>query len=352
MYSHFCVNGFGVQKSEDPILSYREELREFRDEVIKHRKLVGLIIKITVVVLAAAFLLTTFLFIADMVGDSKSPDNNSGESGGRDRTPPVIKLREGDAIYMYVGENALLKSAVTVIDDSGYTLDVEQNGLNKDKPGTYTIRYIAKDTAGNTSTLDVKVIVTKQEYAYSALMSLVAKKAEQLGITDKMTKQQQVFAIYKYVNSPDKSAPNANIVFVDESNIPAIDRNNWETDWVEEAARTLQSGEGDCYSYYAVSKAFFEYFGIENKGIRRDDARSEMSGTHFWSMVNIGSTDNPRWYFYDGTRLAGKFPDDSKDGCLRTYEELMAYVPNNGQNGFYVFDASAFPKTETAKIAR
>ena len=181
---------------------------------------------------------------------------------------------------------------------------------------------------------------------------LAARKAEELGITNKMTKQEQVFAVYRYVNSPDKSASAANIVFVDESNIPAIDRNNWETDWVEEAARTLQTGEGDCYSYYSVSKAFFEYLGIENKGIRRDDARSEMSGTHFWSMVNIGSTEAPKWYFYDGTRLAGKFPDGSKDGCLRTYDELMAYAPNNGQDGFYVFDTSKFPETQSTKIAR
>ena len=343
---------FGMQKSEESILIYREELKQFRNEMARHKRLVATVIKVTVVVLAAAFALTTFLFVSDMISDANKPYSDVGVGSGKDRTPPVIRLREGDAIYMYVGENALLKSAVSVTDDSGYTLDVEQNGLNKDKPGTYTIKYIAKDTAGNTSTLEVKVIVTKQEYSYSALMSLVARKAEELGITNKMTKQEQVFAVYRYVNSPDKSASAANIVFVDESNIPAIDRNNWETDWVEEAARTLQTGEGDCYSYYSVSKAFFEYLGIENKGIRRDDARSEMSGTHFWSMVNIGSTEAPKWYFYDGTRLAGKFPDGSKDGCLRTYDELMAYVPNNGQDGFYVFDTSKFPETQSTKIAR
>ena len=340
------------EKSEDPILSYRDDLRAFREERARHRRLVSFVIKITVSVLAAAFLLTTVLFCIDIAGDGSSPDNNGDNVGGRDRTPPVIRLREGDAIYMYVGENALLKGAVTVTDESGYTLDVLQDGLNKDKPGTYTITYVAKDTAGNTSTLDVKVIVTKQEYAYSALMSLVERKAAELGITSGMSKQEQVFAVYKYVNSPDKSAAAANIVFVDESNIPSVDRNNWETDWVEEAARTLQSGEGDCYSYYSVSKAFFEYLGIENRGIRRNDSQSEMSGTHFWSMVNIGTTENPRWYYYDGTRLAGKFPDETNNGCLRTYEELMGYVPNNGQSGFYVFDPSAFPKTETVKIAR
>ena len=343
---------FGMQKSEESILIYREELKQFRNEMARHKRLVATVIKVTVVVLAAAFALTTFLFVSDMISDANKPYSDVGQQSGKDRTAPVIRLREGDAIYMYVGENALLKSAVTVTDDSGYTLDVEQNGLNKDKPGTYTIKYSAKDTSGNTSTLEVKVIVTKQEYSYSALMSLVARKAEELGITNKMTKQEQVFAVYRYVNSPDKSASAANIVFVDESNIPAIDRNNWETDWVEEAARTLQTGEGDCYSYYSVSKAFFEHLGIENKGIRRDDARSEMSGTHFWSMVNIGSKEAPRWYFYDGTRLAGKFPDGSKDGCLRTYDELMAYVPNNGQDGFYVFDTSKFPEAQSTKIAR
>lgn len=336
----------------DSILSYREDLKAFRDERKKHKRLIWLSIKVTVVALAAAFLLTTVLLIVDMAseGGVHSGSNSRGER--KDTTSPVIKLKSGDAIYMYAGENALLKSAVTVIDENGYTLDVIQDGLNKDKPGVYTVTYVAKDPSGNTSRLEVKVVVTKKEYSYDTLKSLVEKKAAEIGITDKMSKQEKVFAVYRYVNSPDKPAGAANIVFVNQSNIPSIDRNNWHNDWIEEAVRTLQTGEGDCYSYYAVSKAFFEFLGIENKGIRRDDEKSEMSGTHFWSMVNIGTEEAPRWYYYDGTRLAGKFTDGTNNGCLRTYDELVTYVPNNNQSGFYAFDNSAYPKAETAKIVR
>ncbi len=337
---------------EGPILSYRKYLKEFYKDNADRRKLTVFIIKITVVALSVAFLLTAVMLAADMISD-KELGRGKNTDAPDDNTPPLIRLRDGEVIYMYEGENLLLRNAVHVTDDSGsYKLDIVKNNVDPDKAGSYSVTYRATDDAGNTAELTVPVIVTKASYPYSTLMSLVATKAAQLGITDGMSKREIVLAVYEYVNSPSKSASNANIVFTDESNVPDIDRDDWESDWIEEATRALQSGEGDCYSYYSVSKAFFEYFEIDNKGIRRDDSQSNMSGTHFWSMVNIGTADKPLWYFYDGTRLAGKFPDGSKNGCLRTYAEIQAYEPNNGGEGFYAFDNSDYPTTATEKIAR
>lgn len=337
-------------------MSYKQDLRAFYEDNAKRKKTVFFAIKITVAVLAACLLLTTVMFIVDLASDGPSDAGNDGDVGGsKDRTAPVIKVNDGaDAIYVLVGETVSWRKAVSVSDNSGTgkITAVDNSGVDLDKAGTYYVTYTASDSAGNTSTLTVKVVVTKAQYSYATLVSLVEKKADTLGITKSMTKTEQILAVYKYVNSPDKSASTANIKFVDESNIPAIDRANWQNDWIEEAIRTLNSGEGDCYSYYSVSKAFFEYLGIENKGIRRNDSQSEMSGTHFWSMVNIGTSDKPMWYFYDGTRLAGAFPDGTNNGCLRTLAELQAYVPSNGQSGFYAFDGTGYPKTATDKISR
>ncbi len=337
-------------------MSYKQDLKAFYEDNAKRKKAVAFAIKITVVALAVCLLLTTVMVIVDMASDASIGDRGDTDgSGKKDRTAPIITINGADdAIYVLVGETVAWRQKVSVSDESGTgkITAVDNSGVDLDKAGTYYVTYTAKDSAGNTATLKVKVVVTKSEFAYSTLMSLVEKKAAALGISKSMPKTEQIFAVYKYVNSPDKTASTANIKFVDESNIPAIDRANWQNDWIEEAIRTLNSEEGDCYSYYSVSKAFFEYLGIENKGIRRNDAQSDMSGTHFWSMVNIGTTDKPMWYFYDGTRLAGAFPDGTNNGCLRTLAELQDYVPNNGQNGFYAFDSADYPKTATDKISR
>ena len=85
-------------------------------------------------------------------------------------------------------------------------------------------------------------------------MERIGELASTLGITKSMSKEDQVKKIFAYVNSPTLSKNEANIVFTNESN---TDR----SDWMREAYLTLQKGSGDCYSYFAVSKAFFEYFG-------------------------------------------------------------------------------------------
>jgi hypothetical protein len=101
-----------------------------------------------------------------------------------------------------------------------------------------------------------------------------------------------------------------------------------------------------------VSKAFFEYLGIENKGIQRDKSQSNMSGTHFWLMVNIGTAQNGQWYFYDATRLAGKFADGTSDACLRTLSELQSYKSSDGKSGFYAFDSANYPDTASVSVKR
>ena len=164
-------------------------------------------------------------------------------------------------------------------------------------------------------------------------MQKIETLANTLGITEELTKEEKVKLIYGYANSPKSSASEANIIFTDESN---TDR----SDWIREAYLTLERGSGDCYSYFAVSKAFFEYFGIDNKDIQRSAGVTTQSGTHFWSMVNIGTDSAPRWYYYDATRLAAKHKTGS--GCLFTEAQLEHYNKNI-KRGFLTFDHTGYP---------
>ena len=319
-----------------------------------------LAVKISVALFAVlAVALSVFLIIEISNGAGWSNTDNGDIDGGASRDDaPVIVGPEGNVLYVSVGETIAYKSAVKVLCDGKYTLDVTDNTVNNEVAGTYSVTYVAKNEQGDSSRLTLKVVVTKSDYTYDMLKSVVEKLVPKLGITDSMTTAEKVRKIYEFVNDPGKSASEAKIRFDDKSNIPNIDRSKWEGDWIEEAYRTLKpladgatrTDHGDCYSYYSASKAFFEYYGIENVGIRRNDSGSNMSGTHFWSMVNVGTGANKVWYYYDATRLAGKFDDGSNECCLRTLEELTSYkASQSGQYGFYEFVKTGLPVASTKK---
>ena len=176
-------------------------------------------------------------------------------------------------------------------------------------------------------------------------MEQIAEIAEEEGITEAPTIAEKIKKIYKYVNNRN------NVSFATTSNIyyeyGSIDRSKWKTDWIAEAYFTIENRSGDCYSYYSLSKAFFEYFGIENKGVKRGtgyDGYKESHGTHFWSVVKI---DDGSWYFYDATRLAGKFNDGTNNSCLITEKKLKSYIGSNGETYFYHMD----PNTDLPEIS-
>ena len=324
------------------------------------KKLMGNILKVTVVALAAAILVAVVaIAVTFATGGFEIGGSDSSKDDGADRRAPVIKGPEGDTAIAYTGDTMTYKSLVTVSDNSGeYTLDVNSSSVNLNAVGTYKVVYTAKDPSGNESTYELTLVVKNGEYSEKKLMELVAAKATELGITQDMSKVEKVRRIYAYVNDPSESNKyNANIVFNDVSNIynsqgSSFSRNNWQSDWVEEAILTLKNGKGDCYSYYSVSKAFFEYFEIENYGIKRAEDSSE-SGTHFWSIVNVGTESAPKWYFYDATRLAGKFESDgSRNACLITEGKLASYRTTADGTEFYKFEKwSGFPNIETEPLA-
>jgi len=256
-----------------------------------------------------------------------------------DTEPPTINAPI--SITGYVGEGvAYLKDVEAVDNCYGVTLTVDSSAVDTSRAGTYKVKYTATDAAGLVTTLTLNVNIFEDRVTEEDLLAKVEALASELGITKSMSKEEQVKRIYGYVNSPRASASSANIVFTNESN---TDR----SDWMREAYLTIERGEGDCYSYFAVSKAFFLYFGIDNLDIERSKGVTTQSGTHFWSMVNIGTENNPRWYYYDATRLAKSHPNGS--GCLFTEAQLEEY--NNKVNpGFLTFDHTDYPAAATTVI--
>lgn len=300
-------------------MSYNSEKEKIKKEAKERIEAIWKIIKITFVILAALLVLFCVTLIGTLLFS-------------KDEDPPVIKGPDGDVVVGYVGDTPRYKQWVEVVDneDDAPVLEINKSEVKQNEVGSYEVHYRAIDKEGNVSgTYTLTYIVKSKQYSNEKLMELIAAKAEELGITKDMKKSEQVRKIYAYVHDEVKWSGG-----VGESNIPNIDRNKWETDWIEEAVRTLEleeegACEGDCYSYYSLSKAFFEYFGIENRGIKRSEnyEGAKDDGTHFWSVVKVENG----WYYYDATRLKHGFTE-ADNACLLTEKQLNSY---EGDDTFY-----------------
>ena len=220
----------------------------------------------------------------------------------------------------YVGEGIAYKNAVTVEDNCfGVTLEYDDSQVNINVAGEYVVTYIATDAAGNKTTAMVPVVIRKAPVSAEEINAIIAKIAAERGMTNSLSREELCRRIYEYVNDPTKNGEQARFQYIGHSN---TDR----SDWREEAKKTLESGQGDCYSYFALSKAFFEYFGIENRDVQRN--KMIKNQTHFWNVVNIGTAQNPCWYYFDATRSAGSFSRGGNNGCLLTEAQLGSYEPS------------------------
>ena len=337
-------------------MSYRNDMERLCKERDAQRNALIRLIKITVIALAAAILVTALAagitFLVGRGEKSSVEDEDGSSSGGLRITGP-----KNDTVTLMIGDKPTYRSYVTVSGDA--ELSVDNSQVDTSRAGTYTVRYTATDAAGRRATYTLTVIVTADPtYTEERLMTMIAAKAEELGLTKSMSKAELVRKIYTYVRNPEVGGSEARIEFTDRSNATAQReqsgiRTGWESDWVEEAIRTLTlinqgRGAGDCYSYYSLSKAFFEYFGIENIGLQRA-AGSTQSGTHFWQVVNVGTREAPKWYYYDATRLAGSFSDGTSYSCLITEEKLTSYRTSEGESGFYTLDKSQYKNFPTVE---
>lgn len=321
-------------------MSYQSKMEEYRNEHKRRRNRMLLILKITVIALAASILLTGVVFGVMLATGGFSSRGETEEEGEND-TGASIRGPEGDYVVIYIGDTGVsYKSFVKTT--GGATLQVDASDVNLKAAGTYTVHYTLGDL-----TYDLTVYVRQRTFSESDRKKLyedIAAKASSLGITDSMSTVEKINKVWTYVS--DKQT----IDFTDRSNIAsshgtAYSRNTWRTDWEEEAALVLKSKEGDCYSFYSLSKAFFEYLKIENMGIQRSESSTE-PGTHFWNLVKL---DNGAWYYYDATRLKGSFGQGNR--VLMTEAKLRSYVTSEGGTEFYKFDKwNGFPTIATKEV--
>ncbi len=235
-------------------------------------------------------------------------------------------------LVTYVGEGLAYKSGVTVRDNCGgrVTLEVDSSAVNIHAAGEYPVIYRATDAAGNVNMLTVTAYVYEARVTEADLYTLLDPIIARV-VPAGASKEAQVRAIYNYVHE---------FQYVASSD---------KSDWVRAAYDGLRTQKGDCYTYFAVSKAFFVRLGIENMDVKRTEGI--VDERHYWNYVNVGSPEAPRWYHYDATRIR----EAQHSGCLLTDQQINAFhkmrVDENGVgNYFYAYDRSLYPASDTTII--
>ena len=241
-----------------------------------------------------------------------------------DNTAPTIQGVHN--ISLYLGSSVSYRSGVIVADDKDPApkLEVDSSQVDLSNPGTYPLVYTARDMTGNETRLEVTVTVAEKPSSYVDAETINAKADALLKkiVTDDMTDEAKVRAIYSYVRS--------HFTYSGHSD---------KTDWLQGAWVMMDDGEGDCFNYYAVTKLLLERLGIPNIDVRKV-RNHETDSDHYWSLVSVdgGST----YYHLDTTPRVG----DGDDFCLVTDAFLDAYSKAN--KNCHNRDKSLYPATPEA----
>lgn len=237
-----------------------------------------------------------------------------------DTEPPVFSgVRDLEALQ---GDGIAYREGVSAYDavDGAVSFTVEADEVNLNVPGVYRVIYRAKDSAGNEASASATVTVLARAVTYDMLWSLVDDAIAREGYGSLSCTEAaralyyDIKALLTYTSKSDKS------------------------DWAAEAYRGLTEGTGDCFTYYAVARAFFERLGFSVITVQRSP--DVLPSTHYWLLVNTGSEEAPAWYHWDACPHYKEYPLTS---ILLTDEELLAY--NDLVPHYYTFDAFLYPAT-------
>lgn len=235
-----------------------------------------------------------------------------------DQEPPVLQGITDKQFF--AGETISYMEGISAQDavDGVCQVQVDHQAVNEGQEGSYEVIYTAKDQSGNESSQTAVFTITKISADEEALNQRADEVLKEI-TDDTMSLSRKAYAVYSYAYS--------NIAYTGTSD---------KSDWMAEAYRGLNEGNGDCFTYFAVCKILLQRLGIDTMDVQRTGGTSE----HYWLMVNLGTG----WYHFDATRRKVYF-----DGFMARDEDVQAYTAKVGDH-YYDFDHSAYPATPTEKF--
>ncbi|MBQ7274089.1 MAG: transglutaminase domain-containing protein [Clostridiales bacterium] len=211
----------------------------------------------------------------------------SGNTGTVDVPFTIIDDHLAPLIYgahdieAFIGDNISYLDGITVTDNyaADPQLTVDNSYVDPAVPGTYPVTYIAQDEVGNVSSVTVELTLRERPARYyepEVLYELCRELNEQYGIyTEDMTDVEKAFRIFAWSTSHVMYAGAAD-----------------KTDWTCAAYDGLTTLRGDCYTYYAVNRAFLDMEGIPNMLVERYPVTWS---PHYWNLVYLDGA----WYHCD-----------------------------------------------------
>lgn len=240
-----------------------------------------------------------------------------------DKTAPRISASN---FSVYLGDSVSYLSKVSVSDDfdPDPKVTVDKSKVNLKKLGSYDVTYTATDSSGNTRSVTVKLKVVKRA-TKSDEVEKMSKAVLKSIITDSMSDVKKVNAIYKWIKN--------NIGYTGYSD---------KSDWIIAAYDGLKNRGGDCYTFFAISKALLTQAGIENIQVTKVPTPSAPTN-HYWNLVYV----NGGWYHMDST----PFHKGSNKLCLLTDKELAAYDKKTDWLE-HKFDESLYPERAKTSLQK
>lgn len=183
--------------------------------------------------------------------------------------------------------------------DGKVKIKVNTDKINWNKRGDYKVTVTATDKAGNKAKSWLKVHVEPKgmlcEMADDILGKVVSKS---------WSEEKKIRAIYRYVQ--------VHISYVDS---------NSRYSWQDAAMNGVRYGNGNCFTYYAMSKLLISRLGIPNLEISRYPAAP--GNHHWWNLVYT----NGGWYHFDTTpRIRKSYLCLLTDAQLRATGHYSSFV--------------------------
>lgn len=272
----------------------------------------------------------------DPMANSRSGSSSELESEGapseefsvdtKDNEPPVISGVKN--LQVYLGNAIYYKRGITVKDnsDDAVKLEIDSSKVNTKVAGTYEIKYFATDKAGNTAAVNAKITIIKRlestitQSDVDALSDKVLKSIINNIMTDKR-KMWEIFiwtAKYiTYTGTSDKSS------------------------WINGAYQGMKYGSGDCFSYYAVSRALLTRAGFDVLPVQRVPSSSK----HYWVLVKYQG----QWYHFDPTPRSTGY---AYKCFLRSKPEVEAYTAlmSKMKPNYFVYNTAGLPEVATVPL--
>ena len=225
----------------------------------------------------------------------------------KDREPPV--LHGVKKLNAYLDEGVVYMNGVWAEDnaDSDPAITVDTSKVNYRAAGTYSIVYTATDYSGNSVREKTEITLIQPKYTeedvHKQAQNVLAKIT-----TPEMTVTEKLQAIYHWGRTTVKYG-----------------RGVGHKDWRLAAVTGFKKKRGDCFVFYATSRALLEEIGVEYRSVERIGGQTR----HYWLLVNVGTG----WYHFDTT-----YQVHHKQDCFMMTDEQCQILP-----AFWRYDKSLQP---------